>query len=66
MKFTVILEEGKVVAAQQSSGVEYGRGAGLEVGPGQSTQEVDLPDEAFDITQPEQFEREIARSLTQE
>lgn len=61
MRMTVIVEKEKVVAAQQGHSGDYGRGAGLLAGPGQSLQEVDVPDEAVDPTQPERFEREIDR-----
>jgi hypothetical protein len=70
MKMTVIVEDGKVVAAQQGSSADFGRGAGLEAGwgeagpeagPGQTIKEIDVPDEIVDVTQPERFERDITQ-----
>lgn len=63
MKMSVVVEGGKIVAAQTADADERGRGAGLEAGPGQSIEEVDVPDEIIDVSEPAKFERGIGQYL---
>ena len=54
MKITVVVDaKGTLVAAQQQNG--QSKEAGLVAGPGQKLHELDLPLEAADFKDPQQF-----------